>query len=610
MENLVKQRLGLIIILATILVMGLTSFLLVRDQQAKSLENIRANGEALTRLLSNIPFEQLAPENRQGGILQLLKLYLRESELAYVAIVNTDGQLVNRISKPGISLPEINQQSKTLLWLDERELHIKEMKVDVIEYHAPLLKAGELAGYVRTGYIKNSLSSFLQQSYLMAQVSLPIFILMLFFYYLLQKEMKPLQMANKKICDLISEQHLNMTIETNGDLKHFINNFNHFMALAKKQASDMESLRLEAQTSSQLLSYQKHRVESALQTLPDAIIIFDDAGNTTFANSKIESVIGFSASEIQGKQAHEWCDDTEVRVLLSQYHSNISPLHRTETIKYVPKKYPEKTVLVSVYPLFSPKDSSIVYGTLVSFRDVSEQVMANQARDEFIAHVSHELKSPLNVVGMHAELLLEEDVDKNEQISSANIIIDEVERLGKLINDLLKITSFESGNITLDRQRIKLHDFLSDVFNAATRSAIEKEITTNLEIARSITSITIDKELLRIALNNILSNAIKYNNVGGTISMLVDEYDDTLQIQVVDDGIGMSEHDREHVFDKFYRSEDEDARKRPGHGLGMALTKEIVQLLGGQISIESIINKGTTFTITLMKTSTFLKEVI
>ncbi len=612
MQKLIKQRLGLIMILATLIVIGLTCYLLLRDNQRQDMLNIRADGTTLTRVLSSIPYKQLAPNYGYGGTLQLLKLYLVNSSLAYVAIIDIDGRLVNKISGDDISLPESNLTTEKSLWLNEQNFKLADTSLEIVEYRAPLLNETELAGYVRTGYYKPQMGIPAQQLSLLAQIALPIFLLMLFFYYLLQRELKPLQRANEKICNIIYEQQsAGINVEASGELKGFIENFNQFMSMTQKQTKVLETVQLEAQTSNNLLSYHKRRVEAALQTLPDAIIIIDESGTTTFANQQIETLTGISIESVIGKKPPDWCENNELITLLSQYHGNLTPLHRIETLRYTPEKYPRRTLSVSVYPLSSPKDAAIVIGMLVIFRDISEQIMASHSRDDFIAHVSHELKSPLNVIAGYTELILEEDQnDRDDFITNMNVIVDEVQRLNILINDLLNITQFESGTISFKRQRIKMQDFLTDTFEAATRPAAEKQITTHIDIARSISTLNIDKDLIRIAINNLLSNAIKYTHEGGKISLEVDEIDDTIQIQITDSGIGISEEEQKHIFEKFYRADNEDVQQQSGHGLGLALTKEIIELHGGEIKVDSKSHEGTTFIVTFMKTSEILREAI
>ncbi len=296
--------------------------------------------------------------------------------------------------------------------------------------------------------------------------------------------------------------------------------------------------------------------------------------------------------------------------LLAQYHSNVSRLPRSEMIEFVPGDNPDKTISVSAYPLFTPKDAETICGTLVVFHDKTQEILAMRARDEFISHVAHELKSPLNVIHMYAELMLDENgVSDEQRISAVNVINDEVERLSLLITNLLNISKIEAGNIKLDRQRIKLKEFLEDTFNSVARNAAATDVHFDLQLPRNMSSIQVDKELLRIAINNLLTNAIKYNRPGGSVNLWAEETEHAVLIHVSDSGVGVSKEDQLRIFDKFYRSSAAAIEQKQGHGLGLALAKEIVELHHGSISLQSTPGEGSEFTITLKKTATILKQV-
>jgi signal transduction histidine kinase len=296
-------------------------------------------------------------------------------------------------------------------------------------------------------------------------------------------------------------------------------------------------------------------MESAIQSLPDAVLVMDETGLTTFANSKLASVIGKPLEAILNKKVQHWCDNSDVITLLAKYCSNISRLQRSETIEFIPENNPGKTIAVSAYPIFTPKDVDTICGTLVVFHDNTQEILANNARDEFIAHVAHELKSPLNVIRMYAELLSDEQGIADEQrFNAVNVINDEVDRLAGLVGNLLNITKIEAGNITLNRQRVKFIEFLEDTFNSVARSGKHDDIHFDLQLPRTLSSIQVDKELLRIALNNLLTNAVKYNRPNGKVTLSAEELDDFIAIRVSDTGLGISATDQPRIFEKFYRS--------------------------------------------------------
>ena len=192
-------------------------------------------------------------------------------------------------------------------------------------------------------------------------------------------------------------------------------------------------------------------------------------------------------------------------------------------------------------------------------------------------------------------------------MEAANVINDEVERLSDLINNLLSITKIEMGSLGLDRQRVRVVEFLADAFETIRRSAPE-ELQFEVDIPREMSALLLDKDLMRVAVNNLLTNAIKYNQPNGKVTLQATETEDAVLIQVIDTGIGISSDDCEQIFDKFYRSEDEAVRRRSGHGLGLSLAREIVQLHHGTLDVESIVGQGTTFTLRLGKDVSLLRH--
>jgi two-component system phosphate regulon sensor histidine kinase PhoR len=269
---------------------------------------------------------------------------------------------------------------------------------------------------------------------------------------------------------------------------------------------------------------------------------------------------------------------------------------------------PKKDISVMPSPLFSPRDPSHVFGTLVLIRDVTAQNLVKEGSGTFIAQVSHELKSPLNVISMYCETLQGgENATEAFLVEAANVIKDETERMTMLINNTLNLTKIEMGSISINRSRVKLKDLLQDAFDSCVRSDQAGSLEFKLDLPAEIGPVAVDKELMRIAINNLLTNAVKYSNPGGVVSLGVEETDSSVRISVRDTGIGIDSGELSRIFDKFYRSECNEVRKRVGHGMGLALAKEIVQLHQGELSVSSELGKGSVFTIEFNKEAELLK---
>lgn len=166
------------------------------------------------------------------------------------------------------------------------------------------------------------------------------------------------------------------------------------------------------------------------------------------------------------------------------------------------------------------------------------------------------------------------------------------------------------GSMSIERTRVKLRDLLQDAFDSCARAGREKGIDFRLDLPREISPVALDKNLMRVAVNNLLTNAIKYNAPGGAVSMTAEEGEQTVRVLVKDNGIGISPADQERIFDKFYRSEDEAVRQRSGHGLGLSLAREIIQLHHGTLKVNSTPGAGSEFIIEFNKEANLLKQAV
>jgi signal transduction histidine kinase len=193
-------------------------------------------------------------------------------------------------------------------------------------------------------------------------------------------------------------------------------------------------------------------------------------------------------------------------------------------------------------------------------------------------------------------------------LEAGNIIFEETERLSQLISNLLSISKIEMGSTSLERQRVKLRDLLQDTFTVASRAAKRDDIHLSLNLPAEMSTIFVDKDLLRIAIANLLTNAIKYTLTGGRVTFSAEEDEQSIRINVNDTGVGISPEDQKRIFFKFFRSDDEEVRKKPGHGLGLPLAKSIIELHHGKLTVESSPGEGSLFSVHFSKGGGFVRE--
>jgi signal transduction histidine kinase len=606
------ERLGLAVVLASVLVIFVIIAMLFAYQQRETIAQIRAQGASMARVLANVSFNQLSSRTNAYGPLDVLRISQGSEHFAYAAITDVDGRILNAAAAPGISVGSEFQPAAASSWFGERSYQLPTSGGDLLEFHAPIVELGKLAGNARIGYQLPGIGLHWDQLPFLATLALPIFLLAPFFYFLLRREVKPIQGASRQLASLISEEQLRpFKLEASGELRDFIRKFNQVVQFAQKRIENLETQNSSLVKSQKLLSFGKMRIETVLRAMPEAVIILGDDGRVTFANEKVETLLGVNPKDILTLRPSEWCTDPDILTCLSKYETAGGKKRFDDTLRLQHVDSSGRRLGLSTYPLFAPKDPNVIFGRLVMIRDVTREALAEESRANFIAHVAHELKTPLHAIALYAEALQgDQGNDDSFRIEAYNVIHDETERVATLVNNLLSITKIEMGSLQVKKTRVRLRDLLQDAFEHIRHSGHGANLKFELDLPDELSAIAVDKDLLRIAINNLLTNAIKYSNPGGTIRLAAAETDDCIQVRVADTGVGIAPEDQAKIFDKFYRSADEQVRQRAGHGLGLPLARDIVELHRGSLSVSSELGQGSEFVISLWKDSGLLEQAI
>ncbi len=605
-----NQKFGLIMIIATLLVMVMTVYILFDYQRGDREELARAQGLDLVRLLGGMSWVELIPEPGRQGFLEVLKRGQSNPDFAYGAIVDTDGKVLTEVTRSGVIVPSASIAEEPANWLGQHIVDASNGDNRFIESHAPVFADGVHRGFVRLGYFQPELSLSFSQMPFLATLMLPIFMLLPLFFFFLRQEIKPLKQISERFDHLADKAGFNhVELQPSRELSDFMEQFNSYIEATQTRIEVLNQEQQDLQMSSKLLTYKSNRIDTILQNFPDAIVVIDEAGEVSYANGKVGRLLGVEHREIVGKKPREWCKDPAIVPLLTFGDVKSSMQANQDTIQVRLGDHSEKSLQFSVYPLFVPNDESRILGRLVVVCDVSESHLMRQRQNEFVSHISHELKTPLNVMAMYSESLLTEGADDEEyRVEAVNVIHDEVERLSTLINNLLAINQYELGGVVAQRKHVRMHEFLEDAFDNVTKARADKGLEFDLDIPREMSMVYIDKDLFRIAINNLLTNAIKYSKPGGRVGMSAAEDENSIEITVSDDGFGIAEEDQQQIFNKFFRSTDDNIRQQVGHGLGLSLARQIVMMHHGDLSFSSELGKGSRFTIKLEKVSTQIMD--
>lgn len=349
------------------------------------------------------------------------------------------------------------------------------------------------------------------------------------------------------------------------------------------------------------------RLDAVLNSIPDGVATTDAAGRLTYTNLPMAVLIGLNdvvgnrgdgggvdqAPRMAEQLIKSWKLPGTDPLLVDENRDRpvISELSREETGQ-------RRVVRVARHPICIVGGHFDTHVWLV--RDVTQQKLAEEMRDQFVDTATHELRTPLANIKAYAETLaLAEVIDIEQQKQFLNTINSEATRLARFVDDLLSVSSMELGSLSLNKQTLDLGRLLGEVLTKIRPQMAEKNLALEVVIPEKLPEPELDKDKISAVLINLLGNAVKYTPAGGRVAFRVHVADHNLEIHVEDTGVGIASDELPKVFDKFFRSSDPRVQEQTGTGLGLALAQEIVLLHGGRITAESEINKGSTFCVTL-----------
>jgi len=349
---------------------------------------------------------------------------------------------------------------------------------------------------------------------------------------------------------------------------------------------------------------KESQLESVLDNMTSGIVMINRAGVILLLNRMAEELLGMPAHELLGRQY------TEARQQYELVRQIGDALERRELLRgeltfYYPE---ERQIEINLVPIEGRDDSG---GLLLVLQDVTAIRRLERMRSEFVANVSHELKTPIAAVKGFAEtLLVGAGGDPETQRAFLQIIHDESDRLNRLVNDILELSKIESRRAPLLFSPVELGPFIGKTVELLAKEAERKNIRIETEVGDEL-YVEADEDRLRQIVVNVLSNAINYTPEGGRVRIQVepvasgdgqiaeeDDYD-AIRIRISDNGIGIPKKDLPRIFERFYRVDKARSRSSGGTGLGLSIVKHLVELHRGSIAVESTVGVGTTFTIKL-----------
>ena len=327
---------------------------------------------------------------------------------------------------------------------------------------------------------------------------------------------------------------------------------------------------------------EKTKVETILENMTDGILAFGLGGSLMHINPEAEKMLG-SASEYTSFDELFGSLDADISFGDLLYIRQDTPVERQLEIG--------KRVIRFNFVTFYMEEKA--GGILVVMHDITKQEKLELARREFVANVSHELRTPLTTVKSYAETLMGM-AEQEIQTKFLNVIVSETDRMTRIVKDLLVLSRLDEQQDEPEKNdKIDLKDFVGDIVDRMHLNAEKKNQTLTYTAVNDTPIIVSNRDKLEQVVINIISNAVKYTSGGGKIEVFTGRVYNDLYIKVTDNGIGIPKENLSRIFERFYRVDKARSRDTGGTGLGLAIAKQIMDSLGGRISISSVYGKGT-----------------
>ena len=351
---------------------------------------------------------------------------------------------------------------------------------------------------------------------------------------------------------------------------------------------------------------ERDKTRAIITNFADGLIVFDAGNKLSLINPQAEDFLGVKAKEIAGRAVLELAEIPDLLPLVDLLGREIKGVYRKELLIKE-----NLTLEVSTAPMISEGEK---LGTLVILHDITREKMVERIKTEFVSLAAHQLRTPLSAIKWTLRMLLDGDLGKitAEQRDFVEKTYKSNERMIALINDLLDITRIEEGRYIYKPTFNQIEDIVQFVIKSFNEEIKRKNIEFEFKKPKeNLPQVKVDVEKIRLAIDNLIDNAIRYTLARGKVIVSLKLVKKEIEFSVKDTGVGIPEDQQERVFTKFFRGANVMRMETEGTGLGLFITKNIIEAHGGRIWFDSEEGKGTTFYFTLPvkeELGEFLKE--
>ncbi|RSD27690.1 two-component system histidine kinase PnpS [Mesobacillus subterraneus] len=457
---------------------------------------------------------------------------------------------------------------------------------DLHYYWNPIIHNGEKEGYVFLTTKIDELQKAYRQIWWILTISLgmALFVIILLGTRITNRYTKPIESATNVAIELAKGNYKARTYEDHIDETGML-------------SSSINILARNLQELMKLKESQQDRLTTLIENMGSGLILIDSRGYINLVNKPYKEIFNVERSEYLYKLYYEVIEHEEITLMVEEIFMTEQKVRKQVVL---PMEIERRHFEVYGVPIIGI--NNVWKGILLVFHDITELKKLEQMRKDFVANVSHELKTPITSIKGFSETLLDGAMnDKATLEAFLEIILKESDRLQVLIQELLDLSKIEQHGFRLTVGEVDLVNEANEVIEILKGKAEQKDILLKLVQTSDDALIEADPDRLKQVLINLVSNAITYTPSGGSVEISVKPQVDAVILEVKDSGIGIEKSEIPRIFERFYRVDKARSRNSGGTGLGLAIVKHIIEAHKGQIEVTSQIGKGTTFAIKFFK---------
>ncbi|UOE93414.1 ATP-binding protein [Alkalihalobacillus sp. LMS39] len=539
--------------------------------------------EMLAYIVSGAEFEQ-------SEKLQEIVVEVSEKLEARVTLIQTDGTVIAESHADPATMdnhllrPEVQE---TLQDGEGHEIRYSDtLKAELLYYALPLYMDTELIGFVRLGVPIKALSDVTKNlwSVLVVSISMAFFVIVSVTYRITNQMIGPIEEATRVANALTDGDFKARTVEGREDEVGQLSRSINVLAYNLDQVTRRHQI-------------QQERMETLIENMGSGLIFISTRGDITLINKSCRDIFQENTDKWLNRMYHEVIVHKEIIKIVQDIF-----LTEKRQRKQVKLAFYLEVRHFDVYGAPIMSEEGKLKGIALVFHDITELKKLEQVRKDFVANVSHELKTPVTSIKGFSETLLDGAMEEKElREKFLTIIWKESERLQSLIHDLLELSRIEQQYFKLNWQKTNVAEIIEEVVLLLKGKAEEKEIMLEYRVEGDL-CIDGDPTRIRQIIINLITNGLTYTPAGGFLYIeAVPFAEESIEIKIQDSGIGISEQELPRIFERFYRVDKARSRNSGGTGLGLAIVKHLVEAHHGKIHVESTVGKGTTFFIRLNK---------